>query len=452
MAGDLTGSSEVGNTTNRSTVNVYEDAFPLSGDQPLTREEILEHGIQIRESNEALIYTFDARLQVYIEACHKIGLVTLKKAIIEHAFKSQTTGQVNNQPLSISDDKLYVPQNADAAADYNIHKLLLLATKMNLEVEVTDNVTVIPELSKGYERNITDIMNFLIRVAHSTTLPAVKREHLPGNVKSDSVRVCLSILTYKWASIKQIGGTLQSKVRLAGNLSKEELLTSFSSWGTILDPKDPTVASEIVSTIYDIITMLAHRDALSNMINPCHFLSGVDMKLKAEPSRKVVSNKKKTQGKMVSVHTNFTKLDGIRFLFPEERAELKEIQQAVNIDEEIVRFDRKPVFQRDYEALFKLIKSTMDTFRGSYFKLRRAARQRMVVIKEIRTLAGLTSALEDKEFNSRELLTSAEKLVNNVTITDIQKTEYLNTLSKDILKETVSIDLTSVDAISSSQG
>jgi carbamoylphosphate synthase small subunit len=184
-------------------------------------------------------------------------------------------------------------------------------------------------------------------------------------------------------------------------------------------------------------------------MNRSYFLSAHDLRNSITPPRQVVEKVGKTQRVVKRGNLNVLRFDNVRFLLPKERAEVRHYNESMELERELRDFDVSPIADRDYQKLEKSIRDKVTHKSTLYFNLRRAARNRLMAIKEVRREAKQSDQIPDADFNSNDFLDSVLKQAESIII-DLGRRraimDRLNlSLSKSLEDATASLEDSSND-------
>jgi hypothetical protein len=220
----------------------------------------------------------------------------------------------------------------------------------------------------------------------------------------------------------------------SGNISEQEFRDLSLSWGTSITGN---ICQRALSGIYEVLGILSKHPSFGLCVQKGYFLSGIQIKKLLEPTRVIVVGKGKNRHTEKKGDINVLRLDGIRFLLPKERAVLRGDDASQQVDSLIKNFDSSEISTRDYGKLENKLKSVISTFTTYYYQIRRNARDRLYVIKDIRREMGQPDQINDSEFNRDDLLDTTESLAKSAIVDQQRLSEVTTLLRTNVLIPTL---------------
>jgi hypothetical protein len=322
--------------------------------------------------------------------------------------------------FSVKDNEVELPSNLESSSDGLIYKMILLYAKLGIKVNKSDSTLKSPDsFSDGWITQFSALTDMLLKTLHE--LKQDKPEVAPIHAKIPIVQRAIDVMVFKWASRAGIAGYLTQSKKKSGNLSEQGFLDIALGWGTAISG---TICQRAISGIYEILSLISQNEGFSKLVRKGFFISAIDMKKGFEPSRTVST---KVKGKTVTQKKgdiNVLRLDGIRFLLPSERSELRTCSTSQEVDKLVKDFDQRSISERDYSALHKKLESVIQKYTNSYYQIRRNARNRLYAVKEVRKEAKLKEEVPDSEFSRKDFIESAINMLRHY-IVDVQRVAQL---------------------------
>lgn len=348
-----------------------------------------------------------------IETSLKVGRKVLLKNLRDACIRDRTSSRIEDVPfLVVKDNKVRLPANLESAADSQVHKLMLLYSRLGVKMEIEREKCSVPTFSQGWQTNMTYILDLVFRLHSAVLRTDGPKEKLPTRLSNEFGKLIVKVLIYKWANKKNLSAYLKEDVKKEGNISGAAFTERMKSWGT---PVENNIGGDIASAIYGLISDLANHSSLQECLPKTMFLSGVDLRKDAEPPRQIVEKTGKKTQIVRRGEINVLRFDNIRFLMPSERAALKKFNESGDIENYIRRFDEIEIKDRKYPEFLELLKKKVSDNSIRYFSIRRQARQRLYAVKEVRREAKQTENVPDSDFASNSFIetvcTQAESIL-----------------------------------------
>jgi hypothetical protein len=370
-----------------------------------------------------------------VETALRVGPRTLYRVLEDTCLKKVESPSAL---LNVNaDKKVTLPSNLESASDSLVYKLLILYSKLGVEMEVGDTQVAVPNFSQGWGTNMSYMLDLLLRIVSNLLRPESERENLPGKVNSDIGNAVISLIVYKWANRTQRAAYLKDFVKQRGNLSETAFRDAAKGWGT---PCDGNIAGRMLSSIYQLTGILSSHAGISAMMNRSHFQTGADIRRSIAPPRQLVEKVGKATKVVSRGEINVMRFDHIRFLVPSERAQAKNFNESADAENWIRDFDAYEVQDRNYPALQSKLKEHIGNNANMYFKLRRAARQRLYAVKEVRREAKQPDQIADSEFASNKFLDSVIEMAESTIIDLGRRKSVLDILRSDIVTASLGSD------------
>jgi hypothetical protein len=361
-----------------------------------------------------------------------VGPRTLARVIKDIGLKS-TQGPGGTFSISNKGEVL-LPSNLDSAADSLAYRFIILYIKLGLKVLNGGSQVSIPNFSQGWDTNMGYILDILTRISSNLLVDKHKREMLPTKLGQPIGRRLVSIIAYKWATMNNMAAYLSDEVKIQGNISRVAWFDIVKGWGT---PVEGNLAQALAGSIFDLTGFIASRVEIKEMMPCSFFMDGTALRAAAIPSRQVVEKVGNKQRVVVKGNINVLRFDNIRFLLPRERAEAKKMNESSDLEKQIRRFDGSAISDRNYPEMIEKIKDLVDSNSTRYFNIRRASRQRLYAVKEVRREAKQPDIVQDAEFASDLFIESAIKQAESIIIDIGRKRSVIDRLKSDIFTTTV---------------
>jgi hypothetical protein len=278
------------------------------------------------------------------------------------------------------------------------------------------------------------MLDLIQRVVSNLGRVSSEKENLPAKVNNDIGNAIVSLIVYKWANRNNMAAYLKDFVKIRGNISESAFRDVAKGWGT---PCEGNLAGRMMSSIYQLTGILSSHPGISEMMNRSHFLTGADIRRSIAPPRQLVEKVGKAIKIVSRGEINVMRFDNIRFLLPIERAKAKIYNESADAESWVRDFDAIEVRDRNYPQLHAKLKEHVDMNADVYFKLRRAARQRLYAVKEVRREAKQPDQIADSEFASNKFLDSVIELAESTMIDLGRRASIVEALRTDLVSSTL---------------
>jgi hypothetical protein len=325
-------------------------------------------------------------------------------------------------------ESVRIPSNTEAAADSLIGRYLGILGRLGMSIEESSESISIPdEFSEGWVSNISiilDTLSNLISTLHPNQDGNVA--HIPRSLKHHGCFQLLKIFINRCASKYNLDAFLLKEYKNPINVT--QWLDLLQGYGT---PIKGNICQSMASSIFNLICALAHKEEAIKSLPTSIFLSGSDLKYQSFPKLRLsitkVEKKKKVTEK-IAKPLNIFRPDEVRFLLPQERAQIRSNVPVLGLEEKIRSFDRMQMFERQgnfsYQSIQMSIIESIDFMQPIYYRIRRAAKGRLQVIKAIRKECKLIETVEDGEFTNTSMLETLKTLAESALV-DLGKRKSL---------------------------
>lgn len=419
-------STDGGNSSSNETAD-REWVFLAHKDSRLAVDLSREPYIICRELEDNMQIAVKPGFTEAIQRSRKFGVKLFKKSLLRFACRTVASPATL---LHVSNGKVTVPSNFDAAADGNVHYLIAIYTSLGIQMETSDAQASIPEFSKGWDTNISYIFEQLLRITELLRDRDSVPDSFAAKARNPFYNRILALITYKWACKKGLVSYLTPEVKKLGNMSEVEFLDLVGGFGTLIKGN---FGSRIASSIYQLTGILSSHPDICKQISVKSFLTGVMLRNSALPPKMVLEKRGNKPVPVQRGEINVGKLDSIRFLTPDERRALRNYNESGELEKKVRDFDNTQLLDRNYPEFVSFLKEKIGIISNRYFNLRRLSRTRLYAIKEIRRLSKLGDNIADSEFGRDTFISETEQLLCGVDVNLDKKGILMDRLKVDIV-------------------
>jgi hypothetical protein len=381
--------------------------------------------------HEGLNYcVISKRSLTIVQQLEDLGPETLKRSLSELCIKAPLTN--SERFFKIAEREFSVPSNIESGSDTLAYKQVILLMRLGFKMKVAEMQSLIPSVSEGWTRSYSLLIDTLSNVAFNALEDSKDaKAMLPHHTRNEVVKTISYMIAYRWANRRRISRFLTEQIKQKGNVSEERFSKFIETWGTQLNGN---ICGDLISSVYQIIGIIANIPGLDNMIPRGYFLSGQDIRKLCAPSRQITEKKGKDV-KVVSAGTlNTLRFDNVRFLLPSERLKAKRLNESSELDNKIREFDSKEVCNRNFAEFEETVKKYFEDNSKNYYTLRRNARSRLYAIKEVRREAKQSDVINDTEFTSENFISTVVRQAESMMIDVGRKVSVKERLEDNIFK------------------
>jgi len=403
----------------------------IKGDDAVFSKLVAQPFLKIeKEINSTVILSYPSEDIPRLEESVKFGAQVFARTLALNCYKLVTNP---GNLFKVIDDRVELPSNLEASSDGLIYKMISIYATMGIKVDKSQMTLGLPnKFSEGWIRQFSAITDLLAKL--SKELKKVEPEKLSVHCKIPALQSAIDVMVFKFACRKNLVTYLTDGKKLSGNLSEQAFKDISLAWGT---PITGNICQRALSGIYDLLGIMSKHESFEKVVQKGFFLSAVQLKKSFEPTRIIVLGKGKNKKVEKKGDINVLRLDNIRFLIPSERAELRSSNVSQELDDAVKAFDKLEISERDYDKLVNKLKAVIAHFSNYYFQIRRNARNRLYVIKEVRKEANQPDQINDSEFNRNDMIDTTKSLIEAYIIDKDRKEGISVSLSTPVLIPTL---------------